>query len=189
MQGSKPMNWEPDFMSLSSEDLRRYDNRSGFDLVSCQEVGLPVYKLTVNALTQIRKPIPPIEEFILKAIDAGLSSEDEIAGFLGLEFSTVREAIVSLRSSEDIDLIAPDATQLQIWKLTKKGERTLQEAYKKPRKFFQRNELLKLILMGFCESHVGTVDLREVYLHRRICEIKVLKRLSRYLSFLQAYLI
>ena len=130
MQGSKPMNWEPDFMSLSSEDLRRYDNRSGFDLVSCQEVGLPVYKLTVNALTQIRKPIPPIEEFILKAIDAGLSSEDEIAGFLGLEFSTVREAIVSLRLSEDIDLIAPDATQLQIWKLTKKGERTLREAKK-----------------------------------------------------------
>ncbi|MEH1964740.1 MAG: phospholipase D-like domain-containing protein [Nostoc sp.] len=40
--------------SLSSEDLRRYDNRSGFDLVSCQEVGLPVYKLTVDALTQIR---------------------------------------------------------------------------------------------------------------------------------------
>jgi hypothetical protein len=64
-----------EFTSLNSEDLRRYDNRSGFDLVSCQEVGLPVYKITVEALTQVRKPIPPIEEYILKAINVGLSSE------------------------------------------------------------------------------------------------------------------
>lgn len=122
------MNWEAEFVSLSSEDLRRYDNRPGFDLVSCQEVGLPVYKITVDVLTQIRKPIPPIEEFVLKAIDAGLSSEEEIAGFLGLELSTAREAMVNLRLSEDIDLVAPDASQLQIWKLTKKGGLTFREA-------------------------------------------------------------
>lgn len=122
------MNWEAEFISLNSEDLRRYDNRVGFDLVSCQEVGLPVYKITVNVLTQIRKPIPPIEEYVLKAIDAGLSSEEEIAGLLGLELSTIREAMVTLRVSEDIDLIAANASQFQIWKLTKKGERTLREA-------------------------------------------------------------
>lgn len=122
------MNWESEFVSLSSEDLRRYDNRPGFDLISCQEVGLPVYKVTVDVLTQIRKPIPPIEEFVLKAIDAGLSSEEEVAGFLGLELSTTREAMVNLRLSEDIDLIAPGALQLQMWRLTKKGERALKEA-------------------------------------------------------------
>ncbi|GET43637.1 phospholipase D-like domain-containing protein [Microseira wollei] len=114
--------------SLSSEELRRYDNRSGFDLVCSQEVGLPVYKITVDALTQIRKPIPPIEEYVLKAIDIGLSSEEEIAGLLGLELPTIKEAMVNLRVSEDIDLFAPDASQLQVWKLTKKGEKTLQSA-------------------------------------------------------------
>lgn len=122
------MNWEAEFISLNSDELRSYDNRSGFDLVSCQEVGLPVYKITVDALTQIRKPIPPIEEYILKAIDIGLSSEEEIGEFLGLELPTVREAMVNLRVSEDIDLIAPNASQLQVWKLTKKGVRTLREA-------------------------------------------------------------
>ncbi|MBP0026819.1 phospholipase D-like domain-containing protein [Roseofilum sp. Guam] len=122
------MNRESEFISISSEDLRRYDNRPGFDLVSCQEVGLPVYKITVDVLTQIRKPIPPIEEFVLRSIDAGLSSEEEIAAFLGLELSTTREAMVNLRLSEDIDLIATDASQIQTWKLTKKGERTLKEA-------------------------------------------------------------
>jgi PLD-like domain len=118
------MNRESNFI----EDLRRFDNRSGFDLVGCQEVGLPVYKITVDVLTQVRKPIPPIEEYVLKSIDAGLSSEEEIAGLLGLEFSTIREAMVTLRVSEDIDLIAHDVSQLQIWKLTKKGEKTLREA-------------------------------------------------------------
>lgn len=119
------MNWEADIMLFDPEELRSYDNRSGFDLVSCQKVGLPVYKITVDALTQVRKPIPPIEEYVLKAIDAGLSSEEDIAGFLGLELSTVIKVMVNLRVSEDIDLMAVDTSQIQIWKLTKKGIKTL----------------------------------------------------------------
>ena len=107
---------------------RRYDNRAGFDLVSYREVGLPVYKITVQALTQIRKPIPPIEEYVLKAIYAGLSSEQDIAGLLGLEPSILREAMIELRLNENIDLIAPEDSVMQVWKLTKKGERTLREA-------------------------------------------------------------
>lgn len=77
---------------------RRYDNRAGFDLVNYTEVGLPVYKITVQALTQIRKPIPPIEEYVLKAIHAGLSSEQDIDGFLGLEPSILREAMIGAHS-------------------------------------------------------------------------------------------
>jgi len=113
---------------LTPEELRRYDNRTGFDLVSCREVGLPVYKITVQALTQLRKPIPPIEEYVLKAINASLSSEVDIAGFLGLEASIIRDAMINLRMSEDIDLIAPDGSLMQVWKLTKKGEGTLRDA-------------------------------------------------------------
>lgn len=114
--------------SLSAEDLRRYDNRTGFDLVSCREVGLPVYKITVQALTQLRKPIPPIEEYVLKAINIGLCLEEDIGGFLGLEVPIVRDAMINLRMSEDIDLIAPDGSLMQVWKLTKKGEVTLRDA-------------------------------------------------------------
>lgn len=113
---------------LTPEELRRYDNRTGFDLVSCKEVGLPVYKITVLALTQLHKPIPPIEEYVLKAINASLSSEVDIAGFLGLEPSIIRDAMINLRMSEDIDLIAPDDSLMQVWKLTKKGEGTLRDA-------------------------------------------------------------
>ena len=114
--------------SLTPEELRRYDNRTGFDLVSCREVGLPVYKITVQVLTQLRKPIPPIEEYVLKAINVRLSSEEDIGGFLGLEPPIIRDALINLRRSEDIDLIAPDDSRMQVWKLTKKGEGTLRHA-------------------------------------------------------------
>ncbi|WP_445245267.1 phospholipase D-like domain-containing protein [Microcoleus sp. OTE_8_concoct_300] len=114
--------------SLTPEELRRYDNRTGFDLVSCREVGLPVYKITVQVLTQLRKPIPPIEEYVLKAINVGLSSEEDIGGFLGLEPPIIRDAMINLRMSEDIDLIAPHDSLMQVWKLTKKGEGTLRDA-------------------------------------------------------------
>ena len=122
------MNWETEFRSFKLEELEVYDNRPGFDLVSCQKVGLPVYKITIDALTQVHKPIPPIEEYVLKTIDIGFSSEAEIADFLGLELATIREAMINLRISEDIDLVADDVSQLQKWKLTKKGEKTLQDA-------------------------------------------------------------
>jgi hypothetical protein len=114
--------------TLSPEELRRYDSRTSFDLVSCREVALPVYKITVQALTLLRKQIPPIEEYVLKSINAGLSSEEYIGGLLGLEPPIIRDAMINLRMSEDIDLIAPDDSLMQVWKLTKKGEGTLRDA-------------------------------------------------------------
>ncbi len=70
---------DPD--SLLDDVARRYNNRAGFDLVSCRDVGLPVYRVTVRAITQVKKKLPPIEEFILKAIHAGLTAEAEITAF------------------------------------------------------------------------------------------------------------
>jgi hypothetical protein len=114
--------------TLTSEELRRYNNRAGFDLVDCKAVGLPVYKLTFQALTQLRKPIPPIEEYVLKSIDAGLASEEDIGAFLGIEELIIKDAMINLRMSENIDLIAPDDSRIQVWKLTKKGVITLRDA-------------------------------------------------------------
>ena len=116
------------FESLSPQELHAYDSRAGFDLVCVKEVGLPIYMITVQALTQLHKPIPPITENVLKSIDMGLSSEEDIAGVLGLDQSTVRETMINLRLSEDIDLVAPAGSSFQVWALTKKGQRTLREA-------------------------------------------------------------
>ncbi|MBC1239569.1 phospholipase D-like domain-containing protein [Nostoc sp. 2RC] len=110
------------------EIARRYDNRPGFELVSVVEVGLPVTKINLTALTLVRKPISPIEEFVLKAINIGLSLLEEISQFLGLEELIIKEAMINLRRAENIDLIASVGASIQEWKLTKKGQTTLEEA-------------------------------------------------------------
>lgn len=106
---------------------RRYDNRQGYDLINYREVGLPFYKISVVTLFQVRKPIPPIEEFILKAINLDLESTDSISGFLGLDQQTTLDAMSSLRVNENIDLL-PNEYGQEIWKITKKGEITLRDS-------------------------------------------------------------
>lgn len=110
------------------EIARRYDDRPGFELVSVVEVALPVTKINLTALTLRRKPIPPIEEFVLKSISTGLSILEEIAKFLGLDELIVKEAVINLRQAENIDLIASKGSSLQEWKLTQKGKTTLTDA-------------------------------------------------------------
>lgn len=122
------MNPEEVTATTLEEVARCYDDRPGFKLVDCKEVGLPVYRITVQAVTLLHKAIPPIEEFVLKALDAGLSSEDDISAFLGLEQPVTKNALYTLRMSDDIDLVAPPGSQMQEWRLTKKGERTFCEA-------------------------------------------------------------
>lgn len=104
------------------------DKRPGYELVSLVSVGLPVARITVTALTLRRKPIPPIEEFVLKSLDAGLPSLQEISQFLGLEESVITDAMVNLRQAENIDLIPAPQSKLQQWQLTKKGRITLEQA-------------------------------------------------------------
>ena len=89
------------------EVARRYACRPGFRLADYAEVGLPVYRLTVQAYFLSRKQIPPVEEFVLKAIEAGLDSADGIGGFLGLERLLVDDVMASLVQTDDVCLAAP----------------------------------------------------------------------------------
>lgn len=109
------------------EIARRYDNRLGYDLIDYKKVGLPFYKISVVTLFQVRKPISPIEEFILKSINLGLATTENIYDFLGLDAQTILDAMSNLRINENIDLL-PNQNGQQIWKITKKGEITFREA-------------------------------------------------------------
>jgi hypothetical protein len=112
------------------EIAKRFNNRPGFSLVSCQKVGLPVYRLNLRVSTQLKKNIPPIEEFVLKCINIGLTSEEEIGGFLGLEPVVILDVMATLRMEQNIDLIAPEGSRQQIWQLTQRGKKALSEAKK-----------------------------------------------------------
>src|SRR4051794_27875872 len=75
---------------MTPEDVaRRFEQRHGYDLVDYAEVALPLYRLTVDAVTMIHREIPPIKEFVLRAVALGLNRLADIAGFLGLDETTV----------------------------------------------------------------------------------------------------
>jgi hypothetical protein len=89
-------------MSLTSADIlkRRFGHhRPGLQLVSVVDAALPVTMLRVDVLAQERKPLPLLEEFILRFVHAGVREVDEIAALLGLHrdqvVSTVAEQISS----------------------------------------------------------------------------------------------
>ena len=105
---------------------RRFARRPGFELVSYRQVALPVFRLSLRVLLLETKRVPPISEFIMKAIDAGLGDQVDIAGLLGLEQEIVNAGIVSLIANDDV-LNAADALGNQMLILSPKGRHTLRE--------------------------------------------------------------
>jgi hypothetical protein len=113
----------------SDEIARIFDDRPGFNLVDFEEVGLPVYRLTSTVLTLQRKAYSPIEEFVLRAVEAGLMTIQDVSGFLGIGEKVV-EATASNLIKDDELLADPDGTL----RLTRKSERVLAgESHIRPR--------------------------------------------------------
>lgn len=104
--------------------IKRYQHRSGYRLADVKEVGLPVYSLNVQVLTLAHKRMPPIEEFILRALGLGMVSIEEVSRFLGLDREALKPGFANLAQTENVALTAQRG--MQSWVLTQKGRSTLQ---------------------------------------------------------------
>ncbi len=100
-------------------------SKPGMRLVNACLVGLPVYELPLTLLVQEVRPIPPLQEFAMKAIDEGLGHPDHVAAFLGLGHRSVRRVLSDLTRTEDVHLAATATQGHQYLALTQKGKRTL----------------------------------------------------------------
>ncbi|MCR4378056.1 MAG: phospholipase D-like domain-containing protein [Rhodospirillales bacterium] len=78
------------------------DLKPAFSLVDYEEVGLPVYKLTATVLTLESKKYSPIDEFVLRSIDAGMIIADDVAGLLGIETRIVEGCLTNLIQDDDV---------------------------------------------------------------------------------------
>jgi hypothetical protein len=99
-----------------------------FHLADQVSVGLPIYSVTIRALTLSRKPTPPIDEFVLKCIDRGLYMTSQISAFLGLDEAVIKNTLVNLAQMDCIALIPETNSRSQVLRLTRKGKTTLQTA-------------------------------------------------------------
>jgi hypothetical protein len=111
-----------------SRTARQHRRRPGFHLVDYEEVALPVYVLSLRVITLAHKKVPPIEEFVLRSVETGMNSQDEVAAFLGLQSNVVRCALVSLAQSESLALAGVAGSRAQALLMTQKGRTVLEES-------------------------------------------------------------
>lgn len=92
-------------MTLTSGDIirRRFGHhRPGLQLISVVDAAVPVTILRVDVLAQERKPLPLLDEFILRFVHAEVRDIDEIAALLGLQREQVVSTVAGLISSNTL---------------------------------------------------------------------------------------
>ena len=77
--------------------------RPGFRLLRCEDAALPFTLVSATALLQVRRSMPPIEEFVLRSIEHGLTSQDEIAELLGLDEEITAKTLTRMWQTDLID--------------------------------------------------------------------------------------
>jgi len=108
------------------EAASRHANRPGFDLVAFREVGLPIYRQTLLAVVMTNKELPALQEFALRAVDAGFDTPAAIAVFLGLDERDLDEALFGLVSERFLELNA-GKNGADPLSLTQRGQQALEE--------------------------------------------------------------
>lgn len=69
--------------------------RPGRDLVAIEEAAIPVTVLRVLVSAQEEKPLPLLEEFVLRALFNGIRETSEVASFLGLGADQLDDALIA----------------------------------------------------------------------------------------------
>jgi hypothetical protein len=114
---------------MNIEDLaeKHQNDLPGYKLVDYYDAAFPSYQVQLRALIQVSKPISVLDEFVLKAIQAGQEKIEDIAGLLGLERNIVQEALSRLEQSSQVIIANSTDEQVLRIKLTNKGKKSLSE--------------------------------------------------------------
>lgn len=115
--------------------------RPGYTLASFKEAALPHFLLTARILVVEKKPLSPIEEGYLRAVDAGLQSPEDIGAFLGLLRPVLTGVLAALNARECISYQRAVGDDVAKVSLTDKGRLSLTEA----RSMTPQDKLIKLV--------------------------------------------
>lgn len=100
-------------------------SKPGYRLLACEPAALPFFVVTAPALLLQRKPVPPLDEFVLRSVADGLRTADDVATFLGVDTSLVSVALTRLWQGDLIEV--PVGAGGRVLKLLPGGERALTE--------------------------------------------------------------
>ena len=102
--------------------------RPGYVLASYGEVGLPFYRLRLRLAILEHKELPPIQEFVLRAVGAGVVEREAIAEALGLSESLVNTTLIDLINEDALELGFDTPAGEESLKLTGHGRGLLSNA-------------------------------------------------------------
>lgn len=102
--------------------------RAGSSLVSYRAVALPLFRIECDLLVLDSKEVPPIQEFVLRAVELGLTELPDVAGLLGIDESVVRGAAAELLRSDAMILSPSPSSGRHALRLTSKGKQAAQDA-------------------------------------------------------------
>ena len=114
--------------SLEPNDIaRRFGAKPGFQLIDFVQVALPVFVIPIEAMVIATKPLPLVDEFLLRSTAEGVDTLEAVTGFLGLEESFVKRRLGEL-IGQDLMSYGPSEDGTARATLTKKGEESLKKA-------------------------------------------------------------
>ena len=112
---------------MSPEDVaRRHEEMPGFELVDYAEIALPIWQLSLEAVSIAHRKLPPIQEFALRAVAADLAHQ-ELCGFLGLDGNIIDGALAQLAANRLVRVSEADTRTEKAYALTEEGARALLE--------------------------------------------------------------
>lgn len=109
---------------------RRYAFRPGCRFVGFQEVGIAVFLMDLRVVVMEAREVPPVDEFLLRALGLSVDSPEELASFLGLDARTVHNRMVELRRAELIDVESAGHGEGVRCQLTFKGKAATETLYR-----------------------------------------------------------
>lgn len=103
-------------------EQRFKDKRPGLSLVAIENAALPVTVLSATVIAQERKPLPLLDEFVLRLVAAGVDTVTGLASSLGLDRPLVSDALADQISA---GTLAYSATGERL-ALSEQGKRTVE---------------------------------------------------------------
>lgn len=113
---------------MTPEDIARtYQFREGFELIDYGEVGLPIFRLTIEAVTLAQRRIPTIQEFTMRCAELDITTLGDIAATLGLKPDVIEASASALTDAGYATFVAGAGSDRSIH-LTDVGEARLKDA-------------------------------------------------------------
>lgn len=113
-------------MNIDELAIRHQYDYSGYELIDWYEAAFPFWRIQLRVLAQEERPVPVVDEFVLRSLAEGLNEADSISGILGLNQPIVYNSLDQLNRAGYLLIVPAAENRVERINLTNKGHLLLQ---------------------------------------------------------------